>query len=108
MISQSGGVGMSVLNLMANEGVGLNKFVSVGNMLNITATDVLEYLIDHEETKAIVVYLVSYYGWEELGNKVRINSFRNEPSIKSSLKFLRRTPWAREKVEKLYIETIRQ
>ncbi len=56
----------------------------------------------------IVVYLVSYFGWEELGNKIRINSFRNEPSIKSSLRFLRRTPWAREKVEKLYIETIRK
>lgn len=56
----------------------------------------------------IVVYLVSYYGWEELSQKIRINSFRNDPSIKSSLKFLRRTPWAREKVEKLYLETIQK
>ncbi len=56
--------------------------------------------------EAIVVYLVSFYGWEELGNQIRINSFRKDPSIKSSLKFLRRTPWAREKVEKLYIETV--
>lgn len=54
----------------------------------------------------IVVYLVSYYGWEELGEKIRINSFRKDPSIKSSLKFLRRTPWARKEVEDLYIETI--
>ena len=54
----------------------------------------------------IVVYLVSYYGWEELGERIRINSFRKDPSIKSSLKFLRRTLWAREKVEELYIETI--
>ncbi len=56
--------------------------------------------------EAIMVYLVSYYGWDELGDIVRINSFRSNPSIKSSLKFLRRTPWAREKVEKLYVETI--
>ena len=56
--------------------------------------------------EAILVYLVSYYGWEELGEKIRINCFRNDPSIKSSLKFLRRTSWAREKVERLYIKTI--
>ena len=56
--------------------------------------------------EAILVYLVSYYGWDELGEIVRINSFRSNPSIKSSLKFLRKTPWAREKVEKLYIDTI--
>jgi len=58
--------------------------------------------------EAIVVYLVSFYGWEELGNRIRINCFRNDPSIKSSLKFLRRTPWARQKVEELYLETIRK
>lgn len=56
----------------------------------------------------IVVFLVSYYGWEELGKRIQINSFRNDPSIKSSLKFLRRTPWAREKVERLYLETIKK
>ena len=56
--------------------------------------------------EAIMVYLVSYYGWEELWNRIRINCFRNNPGIKSSLTFLRRTSWAREKVEKLYVETI--
>ncbi|WP_340113292.1 VF530 family protein [Maribellus mangrovi] len=56
--------------------------------------------------EAIVVYLVSYYGWEELGDLIPINCFRKDPSIKSSLKFLRRMQWARDKVEKLYIETI--
>ncbi|MCF6358165.1 MAG: VF530 family protein [Draconibacterium sp.] len=56
--------------------------------------------------EAIMVYLVSYYGWDELGEIIRINSFRSNPSIKSSLKFLRRTPWAREKVENLYVKTI--
>ncbi|MFV0589829.1 MAG: VF530 family DNA-binding protein [Draconibacterium sp.] len=56
--------------------------------------------------EAIVVYLVSYYGWERLGGIIPINCFRKDPSIKSSLKFLRRTQWARDKVEKLYLETI--
>jgi acetyltransferase len=59
VVSQSGGVGMSVLNLMANEGVGLNKFVSVGNMLNTDAEDLLEYLIEDEGTKLIFLYLES-------------------------------------------------
>ena len=50
--------------------------------------------------------LVEEYGWEVLGNRIPIQCFRNEPSIKSSLKFLRRTPWARQKVEDLYLETV--
>lgn len=58
--------------------------------------------------EAILVYLVSYYGFEELGERIRINCFRKDPSIKSSLKFLRRTPWAREKVERLYVDTIEE
>ncbi|WP_114779517.1 VF530 family protein [Botryobacter ruber] len=53
----------------------------------------------------ILVQLVDYYGWEELGYRIKINSFNHDPSIKSSLKFLRKTPWAREKVEDLYIKT---
>ena len=56
--------------------------------------------------EAILVYLVSYYGWEELSFRININSFRSNPSLKSSLKFLRRTQWARDKVENLYVETI--
>jgi acyl-CoA synthetase (NDP forming) len=59
LISQSGGVGFSVLNLMMNEGIGLNKFASVGNMLDVTAEDVLEYLLDDPGTKAIFMYLES-------------------------------------------------
>ncbi|MCF6279399.1 MAG: VF530 family protein [Flavobacteriaceae bacterium] len=53
----------------------------------------------------IVQFLVSTYGWKELGERIKINSFNNNPTIKSSLKFLRRTPWAREKVENLYLKT---
>lgn len=56
----------------------------------------------------IVQYLVSVYGWEELGAQINIRCFNIDPSIKSSLKFLRRTPWAREKVEKLYLQTIEE
>jgi acetyltransferase len=59
MITQSGGVGMSVLNLMANEGLGLNKFISIGNMLDTTGEDMLEYLIEDEQTGLIFLYLES-------------------------------------------------
>ncbi|MBT3605559.1 MAG: DUF2132 domain-containing protein [Candidatus Latescibacteria bacterium] len=51
----------------------------------------------------IINDLVEYYGWEELGDRINIKCFNNDPSVKSSLKFLRKTPWAREKVEDLYL-----
>ena len=54
----------------------------------------------------LLTTLVEEYGWEYLGDRVRINCFTNDPSIKSSLKFLRRTPWAREKVEQLYLDML--
>ena len=54
----------------------------------------------------ILETLVERYGWEELGAIVNINCFISNPSIKSSLKFLRKTPWAREKVERLYLKTL--
>ena len=53
--------------------------------------------------KAIVTQLVEEYGWEELGDRIAIKCFTNDPSISSSLKFLRKTPWARQKVEQLYL-----
>lgn len=53
----------------------------------------------------ILEYLVEHYGWEELGKRITINCFTKDPSITSSLKFLRKTPWARKKVESLYLET---
>jgi len=52
-------------------------------------------------------YLHTQFGWEGLGELIDINCFQSNPSIKSSLKFLRRTPWARDKVEQLYLRTIR-
>ena len=54
----------------------------------------------------IVKDLVSYYGWKELGEIIDINCFNINPSVKSSLKFLRRTPWARSKVERLWLSTV--
>lgn len=56
--------------------------------------------------EAIVTELAGHFGWEELGRIIRINSFNSDPSIQSSLKFLRKTPWARRKVEELYVEMI--
>jgi uncharacterized protein (DUF2132 family) len=55
--------------------------------------------------ESVVVRLVDHYGWDELANKISINCFKNDPSVKSSLKFLRKTPWAREQVENLYLST---
>ncbi|MBU2882113.1 VF530 family protein [Psychrosphaera sp. B3R10] len=55
--------------------------------------------------ETIVTKLVDYYGWPKLGTLIKINCFTSDPSVKSSLKFLRKTPWAREKVEGLYLET---
>ena len=54
-----------------------------------------------------VTQLVDHYGWEVLADRVNINCFKNDPSIRSSLKFLRKTQWAREKVEELYVSTFK-
>lgn len=55
--------------------------------------------------ETIVTRLVEHYGWDELGERINIRCFQSDPSVKSSLKFLRKTPWAREKVEQLYLNT---
>jgi len=57
--------------------------------------------------KDILEYLVEKYGWDHLGTKIDIRCFNNDPSVKSSLKFLRKTPWARTEVEELYLETVK-
>jgi uncharacterized protein (DUF2132 family) len=66
--------------------------MSVQELHGITLESVLTRLVDH-------------YGWDQLGKHIDINCFISDPSIKSSLKFLRKTPWARKKVEDLYLET---
>ena len=58
--------------------------------------------------EAILTELVAHHGWEELGTMVTINCFVQDPSIRSSLKFLRKTPWARAKVESLYLWHLRE
>lgn len=68
-------------------------------MLNEYAKDPL-----HGVTlEMVITRLVEQYGWEELGKRIPIRCFTHDPSIKSSLTFLRRTPWARKKVEALYL-----
>jgi len=62
--------------------------------------------LQNKTLKVILEFLVDHYGWEELHEHVKINSFSNDPSINSSLTFLRKTPWAREKVEALYVYTV--
>ncbi len=53
----------------------------------------------------VVIKLHEHFGWDELAARININCFKIDPSVRSSLKFLRKTPWARAKVEKLYIAT---
>ncbi|MDX9990985.1 MAG: VF530 family protein [Anaerolineales bacterium] len=56
--------------------------------------------------EAILTQLVKQYGWRELAERIKIRCFYHEPSVKSSLKFLRRTPWARKEVEALYLQAV--
>jgi uncharacterized protein (DUF2132 family) len=69
---------------------------------------ILEYFCFNSSytLEKILTELVDYFGWEELGQHITINCFNSNPSIQSSLKFLRKTPWARKKVEDLYIRMI--
>jgi uncharacterized protein (DUF2132 family) len=62
----------------------------------------------HAKTLEMILnHLIDYYGWQELGERIRIRCFTHEPSVKSSLAFLRKTPWARAKVEQLYLESLK-
>ena len=63
-------------------------------------------LLHGKTLQFILQYLVDYYGWDGMYNSVQVKCFHNDPSIKSSLKFLRRTEWARKKVEGLYLQLI--
>ena len=57
---------------------------------------------------SILELLVEHHGWEGMAAKVNVNCFKNDPSIKSSLTFLRKTPWARDKVEQLYLDLLKK
>jgi uncharacterized protein (DUF2132 family) len=56
----------------------------------------------------ILQHLVAHYGWEEMAEQINIRCFQMDPSIKSSLTFLRKTPWARERVETMYLQSLKQ
>jgi uncharacterized protein (DUF2132 family) len=63
----------------------------------------------HGKTLEMILnHLVEYYGWEELGQRINIRCFQIDPGIKSSLVFLRKTPWARQKVEELFLRTLKR
>ncbi len=63
----------------------------------------------HGKTLTVILdELVNHYGWNQLGYLIKINCFNDNPSIKSSLTFLRKTPWARKKVEDLYLEYLKE
>lgn len=79
----------------------------------ISASDILKLMNEHpndplhgKTLQSIVEFLVEEYGWAELGAEIKIKCFLNNPSVSSSLAFLRKTPWARQKVEELYIATM--
>ncbi len=64
-------------------------------------------LLHGKTLEMIVTELVNHFGWEDLGQRIKINCFTSDPSVASSLKFLRKTPWARKKVEDLYIKAFK-
>jgi len=70
-------------------------------MINSQSNDALHGV----KLEQIVTKLSEHYGWDGLAQRINLNCFKSDPSVKSSLKFLRKTPWAREKVEQLYIST---
>ena len=73
----------------------MSEFVSNDPLHGITLKNMLEYLVE-------------FYGWFEMSRRIRINCFAKDPSLNSSLKFLRKPPWARNKVEILYLKTIKE
>ena len=70
--------------------------------------DNLKNPLEGKTLERILQHLVDFYGWEYLGDHIKIKCFTDNPSIKSSLIFLRRTPWARKKVEDLYLWNVRK
>lgn len=78
--------------------------MNFGNSNNIQPNNPLHGI----KLAEILQYLVATYGWETLGNTIKINCFNNNPTINSSLKFLRKTPWARTKVENFYLKSIQK
>ena len=74
-------------------------------MSKLTMSEQVNNPLHGKTLEAILTELVDQYGWPELSKRIAINCFKNDPSIKSSLVFLRRTPWARQQVETLYVKS---
>jgi uncharacterized protein (DUF2132 family) len=82
------------------------KYQHMKNIENKSEEAQLNNPLHGVKLATIIEFLVDEYGWERLGERIAINCFTKDPSVKSSLKFLRKTPWARTKVEALYLESI--
>jgi uncharacterized protein (DUF2132 family) len=82
------------------------KYQHMKNIENKSEEAQLNNPLHGVKLATIIEFLVDEYGWERLGERIAINCFTKDPSVKSSLKFLRKTPWARTKVEVLYLESI--
>jgi uncharacterized protein (DUF2132 family) len=78
----------------------------MGSAGNIMKSEQPNNPLHGKTLETILLHLVDCYGWEQMGTRIHIKCFYDNPSIQSSLKFLRKTPWARIKVEKLYLESI--
>ena len=91
------------MNLSSDESPSQNE-----NAQNENATPQKNNPLHGVTLQQILTELVDYFGWEELGNRISIRCFTQDASIQSSLKFLRKTPWAREKVESLYGFVLRE
>ena len=79
---------------------------NIANYLILYMKQVSKDPLHGKTLEFIITALVAYFGWEDLGQHIPIKCFNINPSIQSSLKFLRKTPWARKKVEELYIRMI--
>lgn len=99
----------------------VSNFIDIPELCTLTYHNILLMDKENKQPKAqpnnplhgvklvtILEELEEKYGWENLAMKININCFKNDPSIKSSLKFLRRTPWARNKVEQLYLNSMKK
>ncbi len=82
--------------------------IVTGNFYQFMSEHISKDPLHGKTLQFIMEYLIDFYGWEELASKIRINCFAKDLSLQSSLKFLRKTKWARDKVEGLYIYTIRK
>lgn len=84
----------------------VQKIPAEGTGLRVQGSEKSTDPLHGKTLEFIVKQLVDYYGWEQLSTHINVKCFTNNPSVKSSLTFLRKTPWARKKVEELYLRVI--